>query len=243
MAKSTKKAATFNPATNPADNELAVLAQQLLASKAAKPEPITLDKAHHVLVVNVGKAEATYNKAEGGRWAASKALVETCMGELKSLPYRTALYHDIKTTLETMPAVSTQLVTVLNAVAYIVHGRPATRDTPAMAAQGEQPVKDALAACTSLKTFKSALTKLKPVQHASAGVAKVTASGEKAKQASGKAPTASDKGASVDEVHPSIAQAVKVLQWVASHDLKPGSDAQLIGDIERICAELQKRAA
>jgi len=223
-----------------------IAAQKAIADKAAikahheaaKPEAV--DKGLHSLALSMAKAEGSYDKALNAVYTAFKDYALAALPIIERMPAHVAALQDIKAVFgEARKPAAIQRVTMLNNIRKIAYGAPATRDTPAQAAQGLDVVKEALNAATSLPALKQALGAMKEVKHAAQGVAK-TVKVEVHKKA---APVKAEDVEMPSTRKEAIKAAVRMLAFISKTFLSAGTDAGLIGDIEEISEALTAKAA
>jgi hypothetical protein len=206
--------------------------------EARKPEAV--DKGLHSLALSMAKAEGSYDKALNAVYTAFKDYALAALPIIERMPAHLAALQDIKAVFgEARKPAAIQRVTMLNNIRKIAYGAPATRDTPAQAAQGLGVVKDALNACTSLPALKQALGAMKEVKHAAQGVAK-TGKVEAHKKA---APVKAEDVEMPSTRKEAIKAAVRMLAFISKTFLSAGTDAELIGDIEEVSEALTAKAA
>jgi hypothetical protein len=211
--------------------------------EARKPEAV--DKGLHTLAVTMAKAEGSYDKALNQVYTAFKDYALAALPIIERMPAHLAALQDIKAVFgDARKPAAIQRVTMLNNIRKIAYGAPATRDTPAQAAQGLDVVKDALNACTSLPALKQALGAMKTEKHAAQGVAKVTASGTKAKAAIvGTAPIKADDVQIPGTRAEAIKAACRMLEFISKTFLSAGTDADLVLEVADVVEHLQAKAA
>lgn len=223
-----------------------VAAQKAIADKATiaaykeacKPEAV--DKGLHSLALSMAKAEGSYDKALNAVYTAFKDYALAALPIIERMPAHIAALQDIKAVFgEARKPAAIQRVTMLNNIRKIAYGAPATRDTPAQAAQGLDVVKDALNAATSLPALKQALGAMKEVKHAAQGVAKTVKVEAHKKSAPVKADDVEIPGTRSE----AIKAAVRMLAFISKTFLLAGTDADLISDIEEVSAALIAKAA
>lgn len=225
-----------------------VAAQKAIADKAAiaahketrKPEAV--DKGLHSLALSMAKAEGSYDKALNQVYTAFKDYALAALPIIERMPAHVAALQDIKAVFgEARKPAAIQRVTMLNNIRKIAYGAPATRDTPAQAAQGLDVVKDALNAATSLPALKQALSAMKTEKHAATGVPKTA---PKVKAAIvGTAPVKAEEVQIPGTRSEAIKAACRMLAFISTTFLSAGTDAELIGEIEEVSAALIAKAA
>lgn len=225
---------------------LADAAAKAEPKRAPKAQPEAVDKSLHVLAVTMAKAEGTYDKALNAVYTTFKNYALAALPIIERMPARTAALQDIHDVFgEARKPAAIQRVTMLNNMRKIAYGAPATRDTPAQAAQGQERVIEALNACASLPALKQALTAMKEVKHAATGKPKVTESGAKAKAAKA-APSAPVKADDV-QIPGTRAEAIKaacrLLEFVSKTFLSAGTDADLVLEVADVVEHLKAKAA
>jgi hypothetical protein len=223
--------------------ELQALAAELLASrkpaKEEKPAPAQVNAAVHNQIVAYARIEESVNKAEGKRYPAFREMLSTALPLMADASQWSAIAVDMHMCMKArnLNSVGVQLVGVINNARKIAYGSPATNDKAAEPAQGCEIVTEAMGAATSIKVLKSALAALKVNKHASQGVSKagaVASPAKPAKEASAPSIPASRAAA--------IQAAIKMLKGVTEF-LKAGTDADLLIEIDDVCAQLLKRVA
>jgi hypothetical protein len=225
--------------------ELQALAAELLASrkpaKEEKPTPAQVNAAVHNQIVAYARIEESVNKAEGKRYPAFREMLSTALPLMADASQWSAIAVDMHMCMKArnLNSVGVQLVGVINNARKIAYGSPATNDKAAEPAQGCEIVTEAMGAATSIKVLKSALAALKVNKHASQGVSKagagaVASPAKPAKEASAPSIPASRAAA--------IQAAIKMLKGVTEF-LKAGTDADLLIEIDDVCAQLLKRVA
>jgi hypothetical protein len=223
--------------------ELQALAAELLASrkpaKEEKPTPAQVNAAVHNQIVAYARIEESVNKAEGKRYPAFREMLSTALPLMADAGQWSAIAVDMHMCMKArnLNSVGVQLVGVINNARKIAYGSPATNDKAAEPAQGCEIVTEAMGAATSIKVLKSALAALKVNKHASQGVSKagaVASPAKPAKEASAPSIPASRAAA--------IQAAIKMLKGVTEF-LKAGTDADLLIEIDDVCAQLLKRVA
>lgn len=232
------------------DLEIAALLKVAQAAKtvkrAPKAAPEECDKSLHALAVKMASSDSQYDKALNAVYTTFKLYALASLPIIARLPAHTAALQDIyKVFGEARKPAAIQRVTMLNNIRKIAYGCAATRDTPAQVAQGAQVVIDTLEACASMPVLKQALTKMKLVEHAATGVAKVTASGTKAKAAKA-APSAPVKAEDVlipETRSEAIKAACRMLKFISDTFLSAGSDSELVLEVEDVIEHLQRKAA
>lgn len=200
------------------------------APKAAPVKPEAVDKGLHALALKMVSAEAAHDKAANAVYATFKAYAIAALPIIAKSGAHMAAVLDIRTCYgEARVAAAIQRITMLNNMRTIAHGKPASRNTAAQAAQGVDLVISTLETCTSLPALKKALTLLKTEKHAATGVAKHTIS-DKPKAAPVKAS---------DVVIPStraeaIKAACRILEMVSATFLTISKDAETIQEVAKV---------
>lgn len=207
----------------------------LEAVKQPKSIPAVVDKGAHAAILKLANAETASNKAINAVYTAYKNMVTVTLPLLNSTAAHAAILVDIhKTYGEARKSVAIQRITMLNNCRTICYGKAASRDVPAQEAQGAQVVLDALETCTSIPALYKALSLLKTVKHAAAGVAKVE---PKAKVETA---AASAKGglALPDTRKEALAAVARMLQMCARTHLKT-ADHELVLEIDKVVKMLK----
>lgn len=222
-----KKPATRKPAVK--DQSAELLAELQAAQKSI-----------HEHIVGIGAAEDAFSKASGGRYKPFSDMLRAALPILESATQHAAIVKDIQEELakRDLKSVAVQLVTIVNNARKIAYGSPATRDSAAEPAQGFEVVIDALDACDTVIAFKRALAALKVVKHGGQG--KTGARAGKGPQNAPKAIASADKEPSGKETPVQVA--VRMLRELSGM-LKPGSDADLLHEIDGVTAHLLRRFA
>jgi len=131
--------------------------------KAAKPEPVIVDKGIHALIVKDANGETKLQTAQNATYEAFKAVVVACLATPWGDAAHTAILLDIRATFgEHREAAGVQRITILNNLRTIALGKAATSKTLAQPAQGVQVVLDTLDTVTSLPALKKAAAIARP---------------------------------------------------------------------------------
>jgi hypothetical protein len=224
-----------------ADNTaLAVLLQgkaQEAAKATPKAKPEAVDKGLHGLAVKMVQAEGKFDMAQNAVYTTFKLYVIAALPIIARLPAHIAACTDIRTTYgaDRAPA-AIQRVTMLNNIRTIAHGKAATRNTPAQAAQGANVVLEALEACASLPALKAALTLLKSETHGATGVAKHNT---KAKPTQSKAPVKADDVQIPGTRAEAIKAACRILEMVSTTFLTLSKDSATINEVAKVVKMLR----
>ena len=224
---------------------LADAAKKAEPKRAPKAAPEAVNKSLHALAVTMAKSEGAYDKALNAVYTTYKNYALAALPIIERMPAHTAALQDIYAVFgEARKPAAIQRVTMLNNMRKIAYGAPATRDTPAQEAQGTERVVEALNACASMPALKKALGELKAVKHAATGKAKVTASGEKAKEKPAKvAPVKADDVQIPATRGEAIKAACRMLEFISKTFLSAGSDADLVLEVADMIEHLKVKAA
>lgn len=209
--------------------------------RAPKVAPEAVDKSLHTLAVVMAKAEGAHDKALNAVYTTFKQYALAALPIVARLPAHAAALEDIKAVFgEARKPAAIQRITMLNNMRKIAYGAPATRDTAEQGAQGVECVVEVLNTVTSMPALKKALSAMKMVKHAAQGVAKVEPKGKKA------APSAPVKAEDV-QIPSTRAEAIKaacrMLEFISSTFLKPGTDSDLVLEIDDVVEHLKQKAA
>jgi hypothetical protein len=253
MAKKIKVTSTPAPEYVLDLNKLAsMVASGKKEAKEAKVKivPEAVDKGLHGLAVNMAKAESAHDKALNAVYTTFKLYVLAALPIIERMPAHIAALQDIRAVYGAArkPA-AIQRVTMLNNIRTIAYGKPASRDTPAQAAQGVECVIEALNTCASLPALKQVLSGMKSVKHAAQGVAKgvakVTKAGDKAKAntTTKAAPVKADDVLIPSTRNEAIKAACRMLKFISDTFLNAGTDSDLVLEVADVVEQLQRKAA
>jgi len=204
----------------------------------AKPEPVQLSASTHKLIEACAKSEVGFDKAVNAVYMTFASLVRGVIVECASNAVRQAVIVDIYRTFgDARKPAAIQRITMLNNCIKIAHGAPATKDTPAQAAQGIEAVEQALTASATLPALKKALQIMKSAKH---GATRKVKPKDEAK--ADKAPAKVSEGAQEvklpDTRKAALDTMARLLQDVARVHLKT-ADHALVLEIDKVVKMLK----